>query len=100
MSEPLSKQLREHADSFNGDGFFWNEGAHPELYRQAADEIDRVRHALQTLMDAAEAFLAEPDARERDSKPCNQYTTAGDCRALNRAYREAAEAAKLGKMSS
>lgn len=43
------------------------------------------------VMDAADAFLAEPPGDMQDSRPFNQYTTAGDCRRLNKAYHEACE---------
>lgn len=47
--------------------------------------------SLKAVMDAADAFLAEPPADMPDSMPFHQYTTAGDCRALVKAYAEAAK---------
>lgn len=46
---------------------------------------------LQAVMDAADAFLAKPPSHMQDSRPFSQYTTAGECRQLNKAYREASE---------
>ncbi len=42
---------------------------------------------LQTIRDAAEPFLADPPADMSDHIPCNQYTTAADCRELSAAFR-------------
>jgi len=45
-------------------------------------EIER----LQAIADAADAFLAEPPEGMADLMPFSQYTTAGDCRALCKAF--------------
>ena len=65
-----------------------------ELLKRQQAEIVRLR----AVMDAADAFVTQPPDDMPDEIPFNQYTTAGDCRALNKAYREAAEA-KGGMMS-
>jgi len=72
-----------------------------EAIRQRFRDAEDARMALeakvkrfQALMEAAAAFLAEPPKDMLDSEGFNQDTTAGDCRALNKAYREAAEAAR------
>ena len=62
-----------------------------------AREIERLRSRVKTLlavMDAASPFLALPPEKMQDTTPFNQYTTAGDCRALNAAYNEAAKEIK------
>lgn len=38
----LIQQLREHADSFNDDGACDNPGAHPDLYRDAANALEQL----------------------------------------------------------
>jgi hypothetical protein len=52
---------------------------------KAADKIER----LQAVKDAAQAFLTEPPIGLNDNVPCQQYTTAGDCRRLLAAFRAA-----------
>lgn len=66
------------------------EADHPHsLGYGGIDGIARCHRALDLLgdvMNAADAFLAEPPEDMQDNAPFNQYTTAGDCRALNGAY--------------
>lgn len=77
------------------------DGPHSKLLGDlawAVGEIDR----LQAVMDAADAFLAQPPEGMKEWLPFHQSTTAGDCRALCEAYRkasEAAETARDGKVS-
>jgi len=52
-------------------------------------EFDRCIYVMEELLDAADAFLAEPPNGALNWEPCNQYTTAKDCRELNAAYRKA-----------
>lgn len=61
--------------------------SHQRRFFEAAKEIER----LQAVMDAADAFLAEPPEDMKERHPFNQYTTAGDCRALSEAYRKASD---------
>jgi FtsZ-binding cell division protein ZapB len=59
-----------------------------------AAELRQEVERLRAVMDAADAFLAEPPEDMCAWVPFNQYTTAEDCRKLNEAYREAAKPAK------
>lgn len=48
-------------------------------------EIERLKEEnlrLHAVRDAAEPFMADPPIGVGDHVPCQQYTTAGDCRAL------------------
>ena len=66
--------------------------SHLELVQLMADEIER----LQAIAEAADFFLAQPPDDMPDDMPFHQYTTAGDCRDLCKAFcewRKAADAA-------
>lgn len=65
-----------------------------EIMAQAADEIDRLKEEnlrLHAVRDAAEPFMADPPVGVGDHVPCQQYTTAGDCRALATAMQRVEE---------
>lgn len=67
----------------------------PELAKKALACLDKYRRyvsqlewALEELLDAADAFLADPRDKP-NHMPFHQHTVASDCRALNTAYRKA-----------
>ena len=64
--------------------FATDEAGHTKgcLWGRAEAKIER----LQAVMDAADAFLADPPEDMHDRMPFNQQTTAGDCRVLSKAY--------------
>ena len=47
VEPPIEVRLREHADEFDNSGVCDNPLAYPDLYREAADEIERLKRSLE-----------------------------------------------------
>ena len=63
-----------------------------KVFKDAQEEIKKLRKALADLECAADAFQAKPPDDTPDSEHFNQLTTAGDCRELTKAVLAGREA--------